>query len=93
MFFLVFHHCSKFFFVKLIHFNALDLLSFVLDHLALDVLCHLFVQPHLFPLCFKILYLSVPPDEPVQPGRHVGGNQLLAGVDVEGRQQPGVLLQ
>merc|ERR1719245_1457172 len=66
--------------------------SLVLDHLLLDVLGHLAVEPEPLPLCVEGGGLAVPADEPVEPGGDVALDEVL-GVDVQGLQQPRVPLQ
>ena len=66
--------------------------SLVLDHLLLDVLGHLVVEPQPLPLCVEGGDLAVAADEPVEPGGDVALDEVL-GVDVQGLQQPRVPLQ
>merc|ERR1719499_1060526 len=66
--------------------------SLVLDHLLLDVLGHLVVEPEPLPLCVEGGGLAVPADEPVEPGGDVALDEVL-GVDVQGLQEPRVPLQ
>ena len=69
-----------------------DTSSLVLDHLLLDVLGHLAVEPQPLPLCVEGGGLAVPADEPVEPGGDVALDEVL-GVDVQGLKEPRVPLQ
>ena len=83
------HHCS----LNLTeHFPKIDnySLSFLLVssplHLIPDVVGHLLVEAELLPLLVEVGGLAVPAHVAVEAASDVGVEQVLAGLDVQGRE-------
>jgi len=63
--------------------SSSSLTSVALDHVPPDVFGHFVVDSQLFPFGVEFRRFPVSSDVSVESGRHVRGDQVVSGIDVQ----------